>query len=143
MPTYEYKCDACGFEFEKFQSIKSAAIKKCPHCGKNRVRRLIGIGAAVIFKGGGFYTTDYRSEAYKSDAKADSGEKPASTDTKSGDTKSGDTKTDTKAGGTEPVAKPAAETKPATESKSKTESKPVAESKPSAKSTTKSDKSSK
>jgi putative FmdB family regulatory protein len=122
MPTYEYKCDACGFEFEKFQSIKSSAIKKCPHCGKNRAKRLIGIGAAVIFKGGGFYTTDYRSEAYKSDAKADSGEKPASTDTKSGDSK-----TDTKAGGTETAAKPAAETQPATESKSKTESKPAAE----------------
>src|ERR1700691_5095797 len=101
MPTYEYKCDACGFEFEKFQSIKSSAIKKCPHCGKNRARRLIGTGAGVIFKGGGFYTTDYRSEAYKSDAKADTGGKPASTETK--------------AGGTDSSSKAAAESKPATE----------------------------
>jgi putative FmdB family regulatory protein len=71
MPTYEYKCEACGFKFEKFQSIKSAPIRKCPHCGKNRVKRLIGTGSGLIFKGGGFYETDYRSEAYKSAAKAD------------------------------------------------------------------------
>lgn len=73
MPTYEYKCEDCGFEFEKFQSIKAAAIKKCPQCGKSRVKRLIGMGGGVIFKGGGFYATDYRSQAYKTAAKADSG----------------------------------------------------------------------
>jgi len=74
MPTYEYKCSACGFEFEKFESIKSKPSKKCPHCGKNRAKRLIGTGAGLIFKGSGFYITDYRSEAYKSDVKAHSGE---------------------------------------------------------------------
>jgi putative FmdB family regulatory protein len=78
MPTYEYKCSACGFEFEKFESIKSKPSKKCPRCGKNRAKRLIGTGAGLIFKGSGFYITDYRSEAYKSDVKADtSGSAPA------------------------------------------------------------------
>ena len=85
MPTYEYKCDACGFEFEKFQSIKSAPIRKCPNCGKSRVKRLIGTGSGLIFKGGGFYATDYRSEAYKSAAKADAGAaSPAKPSTTSG-----------------------------------------------------------
>lgn len=73
MPTYQYKCDACGFELEKFQSITAAPVRKCPKCGKNQLRRLIGTGSALIFKGQGFYTTDYRSEAYKSAAKSDSG----------------------------------------------------------------------
>jgi putative FmdB family regulatory protein len=72
MPTYEYKCSACGFEFEKFESIKSSPSKKCPHCGKNRAKRLIGTGAGLIFKGSGFYITDYRSEKYKDAAKKDS-----------------------------------------------------------------------
>jgi putative FmdB family regulatory protein len=129
MPTYEYKCEACGFEFEKFQSIKSSAIKKCPHCGKNRVKRLIGIGAGVIFKGGGFYQTDYRSEAYKTAAKADTGDKPASTEAKTA--------------GSDNASKPAAESKAGTEPKTKTESKSAAESKPAAKSSARADKSSK
>lgn len=71
MPTYEYKCDACGHEFEKFQSIKAGPLRKCPSCGKARVRRLIGTGGGLIFKGGGFYATDYRSDSYKSGAKSD------------------------------------------------------------------------
>jgi putative FmdB family regulatory protein len=75
MPTYEYQCDACGNKFEKFQSIKSAPIHKCPKCGKNKVRRLISTGAGLIFKGSGFYITDYRSESYKEKAKSESGEK--------------------------------------------------------------------
>jgi putative FmdB family regulatory protein len=69
MPTYDYKCDACGHQFERFQSITSAPIRKCPSCGKNKVRRLIGPGAGLIFKGSGFYITDYRSEGYKDAAK--------------------------------------------------------------------------
>jgi len=73
MPTYQYKCDACGEEFEKFQSITAAPIRKCPGCGKNSARRLIGPGAGLIFRGSGFYITDYRSESYKSAAKAESG----------------------------------------------------------------------
>lgn len=72
MPTYEYKCEACGHQFEKFQSITASAIKKCPECGKNKVKRLLGTGAGLIFKGSGFYITDYRSENYKSGEKGDS-----------------------------------------------------------------------
>jgi putative FmdB family regulatory protein len=79
MPTYEYKCDACGHAFEKFQSMKAAPVRKCPECGKNKVQRLISTGAGLIFKGSGFYITDYRSESYKSAAKADSGT-PAKSD---------------------------------------------------------------
>jgi len=66
MPTYEYVCRACGHEFEEFQSIKADPIAVCPKCRKKKVERKIGLGGAVIFKGGGFYETDYRSESYKS-----------------------------------------------------------------------------
>jgi putative FmdB family regulatory protein len=65
MPTYEYKCESCGYEFERFQSITAKPIRKCPKCKKTSVRRLIGIGAGVIFKGSGFYATDYRTDSYK------------------------------------------------------------------------------
>jgi putative FmdB family regulatory protein len=71
MPTYEYHCEACGKRFEKFQPITARPIRKCPACGRNRVRRLIGPGAGVIFKGSGFYQTDYRSDAYRQAAQKD------------------------------------------------------------------------
>ena len=73
MPTYEYQCESCGHEFEQFQSIKAAPIKKCPSCGKNKVKRLLGTGAGFVFKGSGFYITDYRSEGYKQAAKKEGG----------------------------------------------------------------------
>jgi putative FmdB family regulatory protein len=73
MPTYEYKCDACGKGFERFESIMAAPLKKCPYCSKRKVRRLISGGAGLIFKGSGFYITDYRSESYKKAAQGDSG----------------------------------------------------------------------
>jgi len=73
MPTYEYACQKCGHEFEKFQSIKDEPLKRCPEC-KGKVNRKIGTGAGLIFKGSGFYITDYRSENYKKAAQA---EKPA------------------------------------------------------------------
>jgi|ERR1043166_5781707 putative FmdB family regulatory protein len=102
MPTYDYKCDGCEHEFEEFQSMKDAPLKKCPRCKKNKLRRLIGTGAAILFKGSGFYQTDYRSESYKSAAKAaessgsaasgkESGN-AASDKTASGETKAADTK---------------------------------------------------
>ena len=75
MPTYDYECDACGHSFELFQSISDPVKKKCPACGKPKLRRLFGTGAAVMFKGSGFYQTDYRSESYKNAAEKD---KPAS-----------------------------------------------------------------
>jgi putative FmdB family regulatory protein len=80
MPTYEYKCNACEHEFELFQSIKASSVRKCPECGKLKVKRLIGIGAGVIFKGSGFYQTDYRSDSYRKAAEKD---KPATSEKKS------------------------------------------------------------
>ena len=68
MPTYDYECDACGHEFELFQSISDSVKRKCPECGERKLRRLFGTGAAVVFKGSGFYETDYRSESYKKGA---------------------------------------------------------------------------
>ena len=80
MPTYDYSCDACRHEFEAFEPITAQPQKKCPKCKKNRLRRLFGAGAGLIFKGSGFYQTDYRSESYNSAAKADQeAAKPAST----------------------------------------------------------------
>ena len=71
MPTYDYVCEACNHEFELFQSIKAEPETKCPECGKKKLRRLIGPGAALVFKGSGFYKTDYRSDSYKKAAAAD------------------------------------------------------------------------
>ena len=71
MPTYEYQCSECGHGFEEFQSITAPAIRRCPACKKNKVQRLIGCGSALIFKGKGFYQTDYRSDNYKKGAEAD------------------------------------------------------------------------
>ncbi len=71
MPTYEYLCEACGHEFELFQSMSASVKRKCPDCGKLKLKRLIGIGSGVIFKGSGFYQTDYRSDSYKKAAEAD------------------------------------------------------------------------
>src|SRR5690349_19348134 len=71
MPTYEYQCDACDHNFDEFQSFSEKPLKKCPKCGKPKLRRVFGTGAAVIFKGSGFYQTDYRSESYKQGAKAE------------------------------------------------------------------------
>ena len=137
MPTYEYKCKKCGHRFEKFQSIMAGPIRKCPECGKNAVERLISAGGGLIFKGSGFYITDYRDAAYTDKAKADAsagktesepksaeGEaKPAAAADAKGDAKKSDkpeTKTETKAE-TKPDAK--AESKPA-----KPEPKPAAKS---------------
>lgn len=113
MPTYDYKCNDCGHAFELFQTMSEGVKKKCPACGKLRLERLIGTGSALIFKGSGFYETDYRSKDY---AKAKEAETKAGSDS----TKPGDAKT-----------KPADENKPKkTEKKTgkKTESKPTAAS---------------
>lgn len=76
MPTYDYVCDGCGHAFELFQSMTDSAKKTCPECKKRKLRRLIGTGGAIVFKGSGFYQTDYRSDSYKKAAAAD---KPPST----------------------------------------------------------------
>lgn len=79
MPTYEYECPKCGHRFEKFQSISDPPVKTCPKCRGRKVKRLIGTGAGIIFKGSGFYGTDYRSETYKKDArKAKESQTPSS-----------------------------------------------------------------
>ena len=97
MPTYDYECSKCKKTFEAFQSMKDDAYKTCPKekcCmktwGKGKVKRLLGAGAGLIFKGSGFYITDYRSEGYKSAAKSDSASTP-STQAKSDSAKSSDT----------------------------------------------------
>ena len=90
MPTYEYICSNCGHEFEQFQSMKAGPLRKCPACGNNKLKRLIGAGAGVIFKGSGFYETDYRSEGYK---KARESEKKTTTTAKDAGKKEPETKT--------------------------------------------------
>ena len=102
MPTYEYVCEACGHAFEEFQSITAKPLRKCPQCGKSALKRLIGTGAGIIFKGSGFYCTDYRGDGYKK--AADSGtakDKPAETK---------ETKTEAKTE-SKPAATPAAPAK--------------------------------
>jgi len=71
MPTYDYVCNACRHQFEAFQPITAEPLEKCPECGRKKLRRLIGPGAAIVFKGSGFYKTDYRSESYKKAASAE------------------------------------------------------------------------
>jgi putative FmdB family regulatory protein len=90
MPTYDYLCDACDHKFELFQSITEDAKKKCPECGKSKLRRLFGTGAAIVFKGSGFYQTDYRSEAYKKSASKDKAD--SSSDSKPADGKAAESK---------------------------------------------------
>lgn len=90
MPTYEYLCEKCGYEFEQFQSISAKPLKICPEdrCaqkrwGKGRVRKLVSAGAGLLFKGSGFYITDYRSENYKQAAKKETGAAPGAKPEKS------------------------------------------------------------
>ena len=92
MPTYEYICDNCQHQFEQFQSIKARPIRKCPKCGRLSVQRLIGAGAGIIFKGSGFYQTDYRSEGYKKAAESDKKTTGKDTTKKKTEAKSADTK---------------------------------------------------
>jgi putative FmdB family regulatory protein len=91
MPTYEYHCDACEHNFDEFQSMSAAPLKKCPQCGKPKLRRVFGTGAAVLFKGSGFYETDYRSDSYKQAAKADQEAGSKGADSSSGTTGSNGT----------------------------------------------------
>ena len=91
MPTYDYECKKCEHHWELFQSIKANPVRKCPECGKLSAKRMIGPGAGIIFKGSGFYQTDYRSDSYKKAAAAD--KKAAESSSKS-ETKSDAAKSD-------------------------------------------------
>ncbi|MCX7664956.1 MAG: zinc ribbon domain-containing protein [Gemmataceae bacterium] len=101
MPTYDYLCDACGHTFEMFQSFSAAELTRCPKCGEEKLRRLFGTGAALIFKGSGFYETDYRSDSYKKAAEAET----KSSQTSSSESKSADSSSASSASGNS--AKPA------------------------------------
>ena len=99
MPTYDYRCNACKHKFELFQSMTAKHIKVCPKCGQKQVERLIGTGAALLFKGSGFYQTDYRSDSYTKASDADKKASEPKTETTAegkGEQKSG-TKAETKA----------------------------------------------
>ena len=106
MPNYEYECKKCGHRFEVFQKMTDPKLKKCPECG-GKVERLIGPGAGIVFKGSGFYQTDYRSESYRKAAKSE-GPKPEGAKKEGGEAKAGggakpggEAKTKPKAKGTE------------------------------------------
>lgn len=111
MPTYDYACDACHHEFEVFESISAEPQKKCPKCKKNKLRRLFGAGAGLIFKGSGFYQTDYRSDSYKKAAEAEKpkteGSASPSESSKNSETTKAEPKSQTKSS-----ESPKSETKP-------------------------------
>jgi len=87
MPTYAYACEACGHRFDQFQPISEKPVRKCPKCGKLKAKRVITGGAGVLFKGSGFYQTDYRSKGYQDAAKKDKPESKPSGEKSSGETK--------------------------------------------------------
>ncbi|MEQ8856957.1 FmdB family zinc ribbon protein [Gimesia sp.] len=89
MPTYDYECSQCHHQWEVFQSITAKPLRKCPECGKLKAKRIIGAGGGIIFKGSGFYETDYRSSSYKKAAAADSKAQSASSESKSSSSDSG------------------------------------------------------
>lgn len=103
MPTYDYRCNACGHEFELFQGMTEPVKRTCPACKKKTLERLIGTGAAVLFKGSGFYETDYRSASYKKGADAEK---------KSAEAKPSESKSDSGSKSDAPKAEPKKPTKP-------------------------------
>ena len=107
MPTYDYLCEACGHELEIFQGINDDPVKKCPECKKNKLKRQFGTGAAIVFKGSGFYQTDYRSDSYKKGAKADStsSDSGSKSEKSSGDKKSSNKDTASKDTTSKPAKK--------------------------------------
>ena len=109
MPTYEYACPKCGHQFEQFQSMRDEPLKKCPKCGKTGLKRLVGGGAGLIFKGSGFYITDYKN---KGGGSKEGGE------SKSGDSKPAESKpsTESKPAGGSTSASPSSSPKPKSDS---------------------------
>jgi len=109
MPTYEYACPKCGHQFEQFQSMNDEPLKKCPKCKKAGVKRLVGSGAGLIFKGSGFYITDYKNKRGKPDGGSDA--KPS--ESKPSESKASESK---------PSESKPAESKPSSDSKSSSSS---------------------
>jgi len=134
MPTYDYRCNACGVRFELFQSMTEAHKKKCPTCGKNKLERLIGPGAGFIFKGAGFYETDYRSSSYEEGAKAEASS--SASDAPSKEAAKSDSKSESTAASKKdaPKGEPSAESAP---KKGTSAARPAPSSKPSSKPTSK------
>lgn len=116
MPTYDYVCDACGHALEIFHSMSEPPKKKCPACGKSKLARQIGAGAGFLFKGQGFYKTDYRSDSYKAGEKAENAP-AASTDAKPAG--ASDKASESKPTEAKPAEKKTAEAKPSTKSETK------------------------
>lgn len=133
MPTYDYVCSACGSKLELYQPISEAPKRKCPKCKKQKLVRQIGAGAGILFRGSGFYQTDYRSDSYKESAKADkpSDAKPAADAAGKSD---GAAKTDSSSADAKPAPKSDAKAEPKSE---KSERASSSAAKPSAKSSSK------
>ncbi|MFH5805914.1 FmdB family zinc ribbon protein [Alienimonas sp. DA493] len=100
MPTYDYKCRGCDHRWDEFQSITAEPTQKCPECGKKKAERVIGAGAGILFKGSGFYQTDYRSEGYKKAADADKKSSAPHAESKS-DSKAKSGKSESKSSGSD------------------------------------------
>ena len=129
MPIYEYQCQNCGYLFEELQSMSEAPLITCPNCGKNELKKLIGTGGGIIFKGSGFYQTDYKksAEPEKISDKGESKDKDKSPEKKETKTESGESKKETKQDTgketkKEPSSKPESKTETKTETKQDTES---------------------
>ncbi len=103
MPTYEYRCAECGSEFDKFGRMSDPPVTECPNCGAEAQRK-ISAGAGLLFKGSGFYITDYRGEGYKKAAESDKGGSSSGGESKASETKS------------EPAAAPKSESRPSSSS---------------------------
>ena len=126
MPTYEYICDKCGHHFEKFQLMADPPLKTClkescgqKRWGKGKVKKQISAGAGLIFKGSGFYITDYRSEGYKAAAKKDSNASSSSGGESKAAASAGETKTPAKSEAKSEAKATPVTTKPAKPAKSK------------------------
>lgn len=103
MPTYDYECKGCGHQFEELQMFSEPPLTKCPKCKKNKLARLFGGGGAIIFKGSGFYETDYRKDSYKKAAEADAA--PAASKSEASSTTTDTAKAETPASPPPPPAK--------------------------------------
>lgn len=103
MPTYDYKCEKCDHAWDLFQPITAKPVRKCPECGASKAKRVIGPGAGIIFKGSGFYQTDYRSDSYKKGAEADKKSETPSDKSTEGKTESASTAASEKKTESKPV----------------------------------------